>query len=223
MYKRLGFLFLIMSVVLVSCVSNDKKQGAQNLYANYSISGEEGKEFVTVFLQFSDGSEDFASVLKHPAQVFLDDILLTADSARESGAFYELQVPVEEFAGTHVIRYVDEAGAEYKEEFSFEPFRLNTQLEEVMTRQNLILDLEGVEDKEMLRVVIIDTSFGSDGVNELDTIVNRQLDLREFLPDLSNGPIVLHLFKEEDRKITTGQKGKISITYGLKREFELKD
>jgi hypothetical protein len=53
-------------------------------------------------------------------------------------------------------------------------------------------------------------------------VVNGQLDLREFLPAVANGPLVLHLFKEEDRSLKT-QNGRISITYGLKKEFELKD
>ena len=67
-----------------------------------------------------------------------------------------------------------------------------------------------------------DTSLEGDGVNEVDSVVNGQLDLREFLPAVANGPLILHLFKEEDRSLKT-QNGKISITYGLKKEFELKD
>ena len=57
----------------------------------------------------------------------------------------------------------------------------------------------------------------------MDTIQNNELDLRRFLPAITNGPLVLQLFKEEERNLSKGQSGKISITYGLKREFELKD
>src|SRR5688572_18642631 len=124
MCKWLAFLFLIISVSLSSCLSDDREEPSRDIYANYSISGEEGREFVTVFLQFSHGPENFASVLKDPAKVFLDDVLLTADSAQESGAFYEVQLPIEDFAGRHVIRYVDEAQKEHREEFSFVPFQV---------------------------------------------------------------------------------------------------
>src|SRR5215204_6888575 len=121
MCRREGFFLLVMPVILVSCLSNDKEERGTDMYANYSNSGEEGKEFVTVFLQFSDGPEDIASVLKEPAEVFLDNQLLTPDSAKESGAFYEIQIPLDEFAGSHTIRYLDDNQKEYKEEFSFLP------------------------------------------------------------------------------------------------------
>ena len=216
-------MFLIISVSLVSCLSDEHEKSSSDIYANYSISGEEGKEFVTVFLQFSHGPEDFASVLTATAKVFLDDVLLTADSARESGAFYELQVPVEDFAGRHVIRYIDEAQKEHREEFSFEPFQVADQLKEVVSREDLVLPLEGVKDGDLVRVVMLDTAIDGEGVNQIDTVQNNQLDLRTFLPAVANGPLVLQLFKEKDRNLSKGQNGKISITYGLKREFELKD
>ena len=223
MCKRLGYLFLLFSVSLLSCLSDKQEKSSRGIYANYSISGEEGKEFVTVFLQFSHGPEDFASVLADPAKVFLDDFLLTADSAQESGAFYEVQIPVKDFAGRHVIRYIDEAQKEHREEFSFIPFQVAGQLDEAVSRKDLVLQLQGVKNGDLLRVVMIDTAIGGEGVNEVDTIQNNQLDLKRFLPAVANGPLVLELFKEEDRNLSKGQNGKISITYGLKREFELKD
>ena len=216
-------MFFLVSLGLISCLPDKKEKPARGIYANYAISGEEGKDFVTVFLQFSEGPEEFATVLESPAQVFLDDKLLTADSARESGAFYELQVPIEEFTGQHVIRYIDAAKTEHREEFSFLPLQLTEELEETISRQDLVLELGGVQPHDVLRIVMMDTSLAGDGVNELDTLENDQLDLRKVLRRPKNGPLFLQLFKEEDRDLSKGQRGKISITYGLKREFELKD
>jgi hypothetical protein len=70
-----------------------------------------------------------------------------------------------------------------------------------------------------------DTTLDGEGVNEMDTIHNNQLDLRKFLPSITNGPVTLQLFKEEDRLINKehSERAEISITYSLKREFELKD
>src|SRR5699024_3246876 len=120
------------------------------------------------------GPGDFASVLPGSAKVFLDDVLLTADSARESGAFYEAQLPVEDFTGRHTIRYIDEAQKEHQEEFSFEPFQVSD-LEDVVSRKDLVLPLEGVKNGDLLRVVMIDTAIDGEGVNEIDTIQNNQL------------------------------------------------
>jgi hypothetical protein len=209
-------------VFLVACLSDEKEKTGKDRYANYFISGEEGKEFVTVFLQFSNGPEDIASVLKEPEKVFFDNQLLTADSARESGAFYEIQLPLDEFTGNHTIRYLDENQEEYTEEFSFLPFRVTNLTTSTVKRGNMVLNMEGLTENDVIRVVMTDTSMEGDGVNELDSVVNGQLDLREFLLAVANGPLILHLFKEEDRSLKT-QNGRISITYGLKKEFELKD
>jgi hypothetical protein len=87
------------------------------------------------------------------------------------------------------------------------------------------LHFEGLKDKDQLRIVMNDTTFEDEGINTLDTVYNNRLDLRKYLPSLSNGPVTLHLFKEEDRFLqkNASTKGEISITYSLKREFDLKD
>ena len=222
MHKRLFFLSII-PVILASCLNKDKEPDKKDIYANYFISGEEGKEFVTVFFQFSNGPEALASVLPQPAKVFLDDKLLTPDSTKRSGVFYEMQIPVDEFTGAHTIRFINEDKKEYREEFSFTPFRVLKPFDGIVNRNEMVVNVEGLRNQDLVRVVMTDTSFKGEGVNEMDTVKNNQLDLRKFLPAITNGPVILHLFKEEERNLHNGQRGKISITYGLKREFELKD
>ena len=115
MCKRL-FLFLIILVTTFgSCKNSDRRDVATRLYANYSIRGEEGKEFVTAFFQFFDDPVERALVLKEPAKVFLDDNLLSPDSAKETGGFYEMQIPIEDFTGTHTIRFIGAENMEHRE------------------------------------------------------------------------------------------------------------
>ena len=85
--------------------------------------------------------------------------------------------------------------------------------------------MKGLKDKDALRIVLIDTSFKGEGVNKIDSVYRNRLDLRKFLPLIADGPIVLQLFKEEEKIFGErgGIWGEISISYGLKREFELKD
>ena len=84
--------FLIMLLIgfcfLSSCKDNDDRSNSGEVYAKYSIWGEEGKEFVNAFFQFQSGGPDGKTLLlKEPSKVFLDDHLLIADSALETGVF----------------------------------------------------------------------------------------------------------------------------------------
>ena len=224
MCKRL-FFFLILLAIAGSCKNSDRRDGATGLYANYSIRGEEEEEFVTAFFQFFDDPVERALVLREPAKVFLDDNLLSPDSAKETGGFYEIQLPMQDFTGTHSIRFIDAENREHREEFSFTPFRLIKEVNDSLNRKDMVFGVEGLQDQDIVRVVITDTSFESEGVNEMDTVISQRLDLRKYLPAISNGPVTLYLFKEEERSLKNkpSKRGTISITYSLKREFELKD
>ena len=226
MQRRLLTILLVSFGILSSCKNEEEKKSKRDIYARYSIWGEEGKGFVNAFFQFQSGGPDGPALrLNKPAKVLLDNHLLTADSATETGVFYELQIPAEDFEGPHTITFIDVDQKEYRQEFSFIPFRLKNVTGHTLTRKEMVLDVEGLKDNALVRVVITDATFEGDGVNEMDTVRNNQLDLRKFLPALSNGPINLHLYKEEDRLLNRESfgGGEISITYGLKREFELKD
>ena len=222
------FLILLLSGsgALFSCRNDDKKKEKRDVYAKYTIWGEEEKEFVNAFFQFQSGGPDGpALILTGPARVLLDSNLLIADSARETGVFYELQIPVEDFEGGHTITFINEDQKQYKQEFFFTPFRLKKKMGDTLRRNEMVIDVDGLKDKTLVRVVITDTTFEGAGVNEIDTVRNNQLDLRKFFRDVSNGPINLHLYTEEERLLNKGSSGwgEISITYALKREFELKD
>ena len=228
MCGRAFILIVFVSFLIISCRDKERSNwdGNKNIFASYNFWGEEGKEFITAFFQFHAGEEeDPGFVLDEPAKVYLDDVLLMPDSARQSGVFYEMQIPIKRFAGKHTIRFIDRNNKEYSEEFSFTPFGLLNKLPDTVKRDNLILHFKGLNEKDVLRVVMTDTAFKSEGINEIDTVYNNLLDLRKFLNAITNGPVTLHLYKEEEQLLHEKGYGKgiISITYALKREFELKD
>ena len=79
---------------------------------------------------------------------------------------------------------------------------------------------------DLLTVVMTDTSFTSIDINEIDSVKDGRLVIAaERLSALSNGPINLQFFKEGERAVKNGTKegGKLFISYGIKRDFELKD
>jgi hypothetical protein len=214
-----------ISIILASCADNGMKEekDLDRIYATYVVSGAEGDEYVTILVQFHSGRPEGPGILlKEPSTLFLDNQPIVPDSARESGVFYELRVPAEDFEGKHTIHFKDENGRERKEEFIYSSLQLAEEIPETISRQNFFLTFRGLPEKQPARVVMIDTSINGEGVNEVDTIVNNRLDLRKHSSVLTNGPIMLQLFSEQERWLDSYE-GEISITYTLKREFELKD
>jgi hypothetical protein len=143
-----------------------------------------------------------------------------------TGAYYEVIKPVHEFSGKHSIVYTDMNKKKYTEEFNFYPIEFKTPLPNELKRADLEFELSGLDSVDYVRVMMIDTVFASKGINRLDTIRNGKLLIKkEWLRNLVNGPIHFELFKEVERPVKerTEEGGRLSITYGLKRDFELKD
>jgi len=216
---------IIIFVIIPSCNDNGmpENKSLDSIYATYVISASEGDELVTALVQFHSGRSDGPGIfLKEPSKVLLDEKLLTPDSARESGVFYELQEPIEELEGKHTIRLIDEEGKEYREEFVFTPLELTEEMPETISRKEVVLKFKDIMEKQPVRVVMTDTSIDGEGINEIDTIINNRLDLTRLCSGVTNGPVMLQLFCEQEGWLKS-YKGEIYITYTLKREFELKD
>jgi hypothetical protein len=148
------------------------------------------------------------------------------DSAKVTGAYYEVQRPFTSFPGKHTISFMDLNKKQYIEEFEFIPFTLDPNVPATMSRGDLVFTFKGLDSVDYLNVVLTDTSFGSADINDTDTVKNGRLVISaERLSALINGPINLQFYKEVERPIKSGTKegGKLFISYGLRREFELKD
>jgi hypothetical protein len=218
-----------MSVAFVSCTPDDRSANNVDpdaIFFVYNIWGEENKDEVVVMLQYlSGGSTGKAIQFSEPASVQLDGEVLNADSTVMSGAYYEAQLPLEDFVGKHSIVFTDVKGREYKEEFQFRPITLRTEIPPVVNRGNLILQLEGITPGDRIRVMITDTSFTTDDMNQVYTVDNNTITIQQQqLENIASGPVTLQLFKEEERPIENGTRkgGRLAITYGLTREFELR-
>jgi hypothetical protein len=223
---RVFFLSTIIALLFFSC--QGKKQGTPGtdaVFAAYTITAEEGGENVTCLLKFHQrNSRGPALFLEQPAGVTLDGVSLEADSARLSGAYYELQRPLTGFEGIHTIVFKNSEGKEYKEDFRFQPFTVTNDLTGTVPRGEIVLQLDGLEPTDYVRVLLTDTSFTTTDINEVDTVRNGRISIsRAALRNVASGPVTLHLFKEEERRLKNAPAGGglLSITYGLSREFEL--
>lgn len=224
------FSFALLSIV-VSCQnkkSGKKEATAENIYCDYRIWGEEGRGEGTLRLQYKmDDDEGEAIAWEPPAKVLFDGAEIKADSSRFTGPYYELIKPVEELSGNHSIAFIDPKGKEHRDSFRFEPFSLATKMPERLGRKPFQLRLTNFPDTPTLvRLVMADTSLYSEGVNEEMRIENGTVNITEQeLRKLMNGPVILEIYREEEKPIrgNSGMGGKFSMTYGIKREFELTD
>jgi hypothetical protein len=227
-FRMLRFVpgFIILFVFVSACtnnpIGNKKEIDPDAIFFDYMIRGDEDDSNVTLYLQFRIGGPNgYALTLKDPAKVELDGEIISVDSARLTGAYYEIQKPADSFVGKHTITFTDFNKKVYKEEFEYQPFSMETELENV-SRGDLVFHLEGLEKEDYLHVSATDTSFTSRDIIEIDTVRNGKLIIPAGkLKYLVNGPITLLLSKETQKITREKIRGRITISYGLKREFEL--
>jgi len=230
-YLRYSIYFIYPIYLLLSCNSNEignsKDVNPDAVYFDYKIWGEETYDNITIYLQYRMGGKNGTTLmLDSPAKVELDGEEIKVDSAGLTGAFYEIDRPVESFAGKHEIVFTDLNKKQYRESFEFSLLKLKTTLPAEISRGDLAFDLEGVRNNDRVRVVATDTSFNSRDINEIDTVKNGRVILRlDQLRNLVNGPVTLQLSAESEKSIKKGTKegGRISISYMIQREFVLKD
>jgi hypothetical protein len=229
--NRILPILILISFTYTSCTSNEignsKDVNPESIYFDYKIWGEEGKDDITVMLQYRfAGANGTTLVLEEPGKVEFDGKTIEADSSKMTGAYYEIMKPVNEFSGKHRIVFTDLNKKQYKEEFSFQPVSLRTKVPATIHRGDLVFELDGLEPLDYVRILLTDTSFLSEGINRVDTVKNgRVIIKKEELKTVINGPIHLELYKEVEKLLKNGTKegGQLSVTYGLKREFVLKD
>jgi hypothetical protein len=230
MVKPFSFIIVLSSISLVACINNEtprkKSATSSEIYFDYKIRGQENDSNVSVYLLYRIGGPNGKAIpLSSSANVQLDGETIAVDSARLAGAFYDAEKAAKSFEGKHTITFTDFDSKEHSVEFIYKPFRLKTKIPSVLNRGDLVFDFSGLANEDHIRVILADTSFRSRDIHEVDTIENNRLVIpADKLRYLANGPITLILSKEIERSINngTGQRGRLFISYGMQREFELK-
>lgn len=217
--------------LLIGCNNNEfrskKKVDPEAIYFDYRVWGNEENSDVTVRLQYFIGDEEGQTVQwEHPAKVEFDGGELVADSSRMNGFYYEARIPLENFSGEHNIVFTDSNGKQYNEGFEFPVISLETEMPAVVKRKELVLELDGIVPGDITRLLLTDTSFYSRGIDRIDTARNDSVVVSPSdLDNLENGPVYMEIHKEDIRPLKMPGKGggRLSLSYGLKRAFELRD
>ncbi len=231
MNKFITFFFLCVNIYFVSCTNNEtinnKSLNPASIFFDYQVWGDEESNEVIVKLQYRYRNAKGITILpEHTGKVEFDGQVLQADTSRMNGFYYEAMFTLENFTREHSIVFTDHNNKQYEEEFGFPIISLKTVLPPVISRKNLVLELTGLDSVEIVRVLLTDTSFYSRDIDKTDTIRNGKISIaqREF-ENLKNGPVHIEIFKEEERplKEATEAGGWLSLSYSIKRVFELKD
>lgn len=227
------FLSILFLFFLWSCAGEEEprivpKTPSGGVYADYQVWAEEGADEVTIRLQYRRGNDEGdAFAVENPGKVLLDGDEMIPDSTRFMGVYYEVTKPVDDFTGEHTVVFIDKTGREHREEFTFEPFTLRAELPENIRKKPFTIQLQNFPERSTpIRLVMVDTSLRSAGVNEDLLIQDGKVEItEEFLRLLTNGPVTLEIYREEERPVKGGptRSGRFSMTYGLRRHFNLVD
>jgi hypothetical protein len=230
MFKN--FFWIVPFAFLPAACTNNEPGVKRNIdpeaiYFDYRVWGDEENGDVTVRVQYFIGDMEGSTVLwEPPGKVEFDGEVLPADSTRMNGFYYETRIPLENFPGKHSIVFTDLSKKQYKEEFDFPVIFLKKELPAVISREELVLELVGLDSGGIVKVLITDTSFYGRGIERMDTVRNDSIIITpRDLENLKNGPVYLEIYKEEEWPLKQPGKagGKLSLSWALKRAFELKD
>lgn len=221
---------LLVCLCLFSCRDKEVKSSgsvdSDRLFLDYTIWAEEEKENVTCRFQFKlDDAEGEALRIDPPGRVELDGRPVPADSTKFMGFYYELNIPVDSFAGRHTILFTGTDGKQVKQEFEFQPFALAEELPQPVERAAFTIRLSGLPNRQTpLRLLLLDTSLATEDVNDMVGVANGQLQVEPAMLDrVADGPINLEISREDEFPITNRPgKGRMAISYVVRRELELK-
>lgn len=224
--------FAVLLVIVGACDNNGKRHvdeivNPDSLYFDYKIWGDEESGTITVNLQYRlGGSEGRPVKLEPPGHVAMDGYPIEPDSSKMNGVYYELNIPLQDFDGPHEIIYTDVKGREFKESFEFPLISLKTELPKSLVRDDLNFELAGLDTLDFVRIIFTDTSFYGRGIDRVDTVRNGLIKISQAaLNSLRSGPVYLEFYKEEEwpLKETLARGGRFTLSYAVKRVFELRD
>ena len=229
--QRAGFHLLWLALLPLAWACNNEKRAEtpdyadMSLFCDYRVTGSEESGQVTVLMQFRAGGADGPGLLLDtPAAVSLDGYLVQPDSSRMFGVYYEQRWLAHEFQGPHQVRYLTEAGDTLVEKFNYPQFRLVDSFPTRWKGDSLTLRINGLQDGDSLHLLMLDTAYASQGVDQYIVLTNSQLRIpASDFAGLKKGPVIFELYRETERDLRNGPElgGRLSTSYVIRRQFLL--
>lgn len=214
------FSILFTAIFFSSCTSseigNSKDVNPSTIYMQYSISHTEGDDSVNCLLQYRFAGEMGTTlVLTEPSKTEIDGKEIKVDSGFVSGAYYSKNFAVNDFSGSHLIKFTDINGKSYEESFNFEPLTCKTKVPGTIGRKNISFEFDGVKNGDVIHLNISDTASNTSDVDRDVALKNDQLEITlGDLKLLSNGPLVIQFYKKQELSLQhpTQEGGKLTIS-----------
>jgi hypothetical protein len=214
---------LLVITGLFACDSNEigesKDVNQDKIYMDYDVSYAEGDQQVALNFQYRfAGVAGTTLVLNKPSQVKLDGEVLKVDSSEYGGAFYKINKNYSSFLGNHSIQFTNIDGKIFDNSFEFAPFKL-VNLPEIADRnKDLVVaynisGLSGADDIE-INAVDTDSSFHYHQSGSKASVIIPASDLKKQMKNEVSFEATLYRYFT--LKQTTGEGGKLSLTYRLK-------
>jgi hypothetical protein len=228
--KRIAAVLCSTCIIIsgIACKQKDKKGAAANgasntFFYDYKVVAEEGNDNLLVMAQIKKGGEEAdGEILPQGASLQIDGQPMEIDSAKIGGIYYEKYMNIDSFAGSHQLVLQQADGKSNEAVFNFLPFALLTNLDKTISRKAFRLQFAGLDALSDLRIVLTDTSFESEGVNELWQAKDSILTIGPaMLANLKNGPVQLTLTREQEQPLKGG--GRLLMLYTIRKEFVLAD
>ncbi|HEX2630754.1 MAG TPA: hypothetical protein VHM26_17175 [Chitinophagaceae bacterium] len=229
--RTLSILCFVSVFLFAACKQRDAERTSRNInpdqvFFDYQVSGSQESENVAVMLQFRiKGIQGPTLLLEAPSEVKIDGLPIPVDSTRMTGPYYEIIFRAAGFEGPHTIEYISSDSTKFTEDFEYLPMVINGLPDSIISSaKDLVLDIDGLDSVDYVRIVLTDTSRYNEGINRLDTIRDRRLIItRDDLQQLSPGPLQLLLTREYERPVKNGSKrgGRIAINYEIRKELYL--
>ncbi|HJW17163.1 MAG TPA: hypothetical protein VJ499_08580, partial [Flavisolibacter sp.] len=218
-------LFYILIIFQGSCTNPENKvEGSEltgPLFYSLRIWGEEGNDSVTCMFQYHTGGINGPVVFPgENASVELDKKNMKPDSANLSGPYYDLRSPLQGFDGKHIVRFSGN-GSQFNDiPFEFHAFHSAPDWPLSIKKGQHEFKLENFpQEGSVVRLSMVDTSFTTNDFNEIVTVHDGILKITEaMLEELTPGPISMEITREQE---ILDKKGKIWMSYSLRKEFEL--
>lgn len=224
-------IYILLFLLLAGWACKDQPRyrpddyAAMPLYCDYRIAGDDESGHITVLMQFRAGGPDGPGMLlEKPAGVHFDGYELEADSSRNHGVYYEQRWLAPEFNGNHEIHYLSKEGDTLVEKFHYPVFGFREPFPEKIAVADLEIELTGLAGDDSLHILLMDTSYKSNGIDRYIRLENNKIKLTaDELATLRKGPVVFDIYRDEERQLSGKNEGsgRLALSFALRRRFML--
>ena len=215
---------ITIALIAASCqdteIANSKDVNPETIYTSYSVVYREDDNKVETRAQFRFGGITGTTlVLNAPSSIKLNGRILSVDSTKAQGAFYDAVFNTAAFTGKHTYVFTNANNKIYTNEFVFKPLKLVTKIPATITAKNLALSFTGLKDGSLVNITVADTAFKTDNIAVTDTLQNGTITINaNSLKALSSGPLRINIdaFITGPLQQKTTEGGKLTIRHALK-------